>query len=364
MRVVHYINDLDRQSGGTTAYMELLSRELGKLVELHVVAHASENPLDLPGAQVHLISSSLLGGMKREWLGKLAELQPDVVHVNGCWLPGCALSQLWAQKAGFKVVLSPHGMLEPWILRRHYLTRKLPALWLYQRRAVRQADALHATAASEGEHLRGFHGRGPIFVIANGIDVEHIAMKTSWKRRREILFLSRLHEKKGLPFLFEAASHLKDRLDGYTIRIAGEGEAAYVEELNGLAQRLGVEKMIRFEGGVYGPRKWELIRAADLFVLPTFSENFGIVVAEALAAGTPVLTTKGAPWEELESRGCGFWTDVGTEGTLEALRVFLSLSDSFLEQMGRRGRRLVEEKYSANKMAADMLEMYKSLDQK
>lgn len=361
MKVIHYIPSIDRASGGTTAYMQLLAEKLGQLVELHVVSHGSANPVELGNCHVHYISRLLSGSMKREWQALIEEIKPDVVHINCCWMPGCAFAQKWAQQLGVKVVLSPHGMLEPWIMARHYWTRKLPALMLYQKRAVVEADRLHATAESEKQNLMKLGYNNRISVIANGIDVDSVEMKHSWKRNREILFLSRVHVKKGINFLIEAVAALKNELEGYCVKIAGEGEESYVNELRQLAARLGIGDMVKFTGGVYGDSKWELFRHADVFVLPTHSENFGIVVAEALACGTPVITTKGTPWQELETDGCGWWTEIGTEALIAALRKFLALSDGEIERMGRNGRKLVEDKYSSRKMAEDMVRMYNEL---
>lgn len=391
MRVLHFITSIDRASGGTSAYMQLLAKELGKLVELHVVTHKSVNPLALENCEVNYINGNALGmGMKREWLGVLDEVKPDVVHVNCCWMPEIALAQKWAQERGYKVVLTPHGMLEPWIMQRHYWTKKVPAIWLFQRNAVKRADCIHATALSEKEHLEALGWNNKISVIPNGIDVENIEMKRSWQRTGKILFLSRVHPKKGINFLIEAAALLKPQItqintkEEKTIRenscnsllpkrndswfekmkfvVAGESFGNYVDELKQLARDKGVSDMFEFVGGVYGDEKWKLYREADLFVLPTHSENFGIVVAEALASGTPVITTKGTPWQELEKYDCGWWTEVGTEPTAKALQSFLSLTEADLERMGRNGRRLVEEKYSAKSVAAQMVRMYSDLN--
>ena len=157
----------------------------------------------------------------------LDEIKPDIVHVNCCWMPACAAVQRIAQKRGFKVVLTPHGMLEPWIIKRHYLTRKVPALWLYQKAAVQRADCVQATAESERDNLLKLGYNSNIKVVRLGIDAESIEMKRSWKKSRQILFLSRVHVKKGINFLVEAADVLRNELQGDTILVAGEGEADY-----------------------------------------------------------------------------------------------------------------------------------------
>lgn len=368
LRVLHYIPSIDRSSGGVGAYMQLLAGELGRLVDLHVATHASDSELPMSACTLHHIAAAhprdvatLFRRTRDDCRRLLRELQPDVVHVNTCWLPTCAVVQSVAQRAGYRVVLTPHGMLEPWIMHRHYWTRKLPAMLLYQRRAVKTADHIHSTAESERQNLLRLRLNDRITVVPNGIDVSNIATKTSWKRRKEILFLSRVHVKKGINYLIEAVATLQHEMHDYTIRIAGDGDKAYVDELKALAQRLGVSAMMRFEGGIYDERKWELFRNADLFVLPTHSENFGIVVAEALACGTPVITTKGAPWHELETYACGWWTDIGTQPTTNALRAFLAADTATLEAMGRRGRTLIEQHYSATAAATAMKTLYNNV---
>lgn len=200
-----------------------------------------------------------------------------------------------------------------------------------------------------------------IEVIANGIDVDSIQIKSTWKKNKTLLFLSRIHVKKGIEFLLDAIAVLKEQLQGYIIYIAGEGEASYIQVLKEKAQSLGIDNLISFCGGIYGEKKWKLFRQADLFILPTYSENFGIVVAEALASGTPVITTKGTPWEELETEHCGWWTEIGSEPTINALISFLSCTEKELEQMGKNGRQLIERKYSAQKMAEDMITLYQKV---
>ncbi len=361
MKIIHYIPSIDRTSGGTTVYMQLLAKELGKLTELHIITHQGNHPVEVENSHIHYINSSIWKGMKQEWQKLLKTIQPDIIHINCCWIPGCAFTQKWAQSLGYKVVLTPHGMLEPWIIARHYWTKKIPALLLYQRSAIKNADYLHATAESEKSNLLKLKYNKKIKVIANGIDVNNIQIKSTWKRSKTILFLSRVHVKKGIEFLLDAIAKLKEQLEGYTIYIAGEGENNYIQNLKEKTELLGINNLISFCGGVYGEKKWELFRQADLFILPTYSENFGIVVAEALASGTPVITTKGTPWQELETEHCGWWTEIGSEPTIKALKSFLACTEKELEQMGKNGRQLIERKYSAKKMAEDMITLYQEV---
>lgn len=363
MRILHYIPSIDRSSGGVGAYLQLLAHDLGRLVELHIVSHRSTHELSIENSTIHYIDGKRTHLLKAkvEFMNLLDELHPDVVHVNSCWELLSSYTVFWAKKKNYPVLITTHGMLEPWIMARHYWTRKLPALWLYQKQALVKADRLHATSESEKQNLLKLGYNNRITVIANGIDVELIDIKTNWKRKKQILFLSRIHVKKGIEFLLEAVAALKDQLEGYTVRIVGEGEEEYIRYLQEKSQQFGIAERIIFCGGVYGSQKWDMFREADLFVLPTYSENFGIVVAEALACGTPVITTTGTPWEELNTQHCGWWIEIGGEPTIQALKEFLYLSEDELELMGRNGRRLVETQYSSIKVTKEMMKMYASL---
>lgn len=363
MKIIHYIPSVDRTAGGTTTYMQVLAKDLGRLCELHIVTHRSENPVIMENCTVHHVSgyNPLNGKFKAEVNAIFDEVNPDVVHVNCCWLPACTMMQRLAQKRGYRVVLTPHGMLEPWIVKRHYWTRKLPALIIYQRAAVKAADCLQATAESERDNLLKLGYNRNIHVVKLGIDAEGIALKQSWQRTRQILFLSRVHIKKGINFLIEAAEALRKELQGYRILVVGEGDASYVEELNQQIAARGLQDIVQLTGGVYGEEKWRLFQTSDFFVLPTHSENFGLAIAESLASGTPVITTVGTPWNDLNTSHSGAWIEIGTQPLVKALRRFLALSDGERETMGRNGRRLIEEKYSSRVMAEEMMKVYQGV---
>ncbi len=380
MKILHYIPSIDEESGGIGAYMQLLTRDLGKLCELHVVTHKSDKMRELENCNLHFIPDNvnpLSSAGKSEFMQLLNQINPDAFHSNCCWRPMSAWTAMWAKKAGYKVVYTPHGMLEPWIMKRHYWTKKFPAISLFQKKGVSCADLVHATAESEKENLLRLGWNKNVTIIGNCVQIDQIPMKKSWNRKKNILFLSRVHVKKGINFLIEAVAELKEELKDYTLNIVGPGEEYYFKELINQAIHLGLSviregetlcsihstPIVHFVGSVFGDTKFKLFRDADLFVLPTHSENFGIVITEALASGTPVITTKGTPWHELETCHCGWWTEIGTQPLTKALKQFLQCSEDDLEDMGHYGRKLVEEKYSSEAIAGQFIRLYESLTQ-
>ena len=198
------------------------------------------------------------------------------------------------------------------------------------------------------------------------------------KKSHRVLFVSRMHPKKGVLELVEAWGRLVDSgqwlvVSGWCCElvytVSGEFERAYEAKVRARVKELGLEGQFIFTGALNDDEKWAAYARADLFVLPTYSENFGIVVAEALWAGVPVITTKGTPWKELEDRKCGKWIDLPTEGSnssdwpalVSALECMMSMPAGERRQMGENGRQLVDEKYTWDAVVKAMVKGYESI---
>lgn len=267
--------------------------------------------------------------------------RPAVVHSSGLWDHGSLAVNRGQQIASFPLVTSPRGMLEPWALA-HRRLKKFAALLLWQRRQLARADLLHATSEMECDNIRRLGLRNPVCVIPNGIDVPaelpavlHAGVASKGGGPRRCLFLSRLHPKKGLPMLLEAWARAKPV--GWVLEIAGNAEGGHDREIERLIRGRGLDS-VRLVGEQAGSEKWRFLAAGDLFILPSYSENFGIVVAEAMAMGLPVITTHGTPWGVLEEQDLGWWVPASADAIAASLRTATAESPDRLADRGRRAR--------------------------
>lgn len=298
-----------------------------------------------------------LGGSLADALERFAA--PDVIHDNGIWLPHNHQIAQAARTRGIPRVVSLRGMLEPWALQHRRWKKKL-AWALYQGRGLRTAALLHATAEIEADNARALGLRGPFCTIANGVDLPvKVARQAGEKTRRTALFLSRVHPKKGVPMLLAAWAKLRPA--GWGLVIAGPDEDGHSAELAAQIGALSLGGEVTLAGPVYGDAKAALFAAADLFVLPTYSENFGIAIAEALAYEIPVLTTHGAPWELLETHRCGWWVEPTEEAILQGLRAATGTSDEVRREMGQRGSAMVAEQFDWGGIAMQFQRAYQAL---
>jgi glycosyltransferase involved in cell wall biosynthesis len=292
--------------------------------------------------------------------------KPDVLHDNGIWLPHHHRLALLAVANGIPRVVSTRGMLEPWALR-HRRLKKRVAWALFQQRDLKRASLHHATAEAEAENVRGLRLGVPVVVSPNGVNLPEQRSRAADSpveqfvpnSPRTALFLSRIHPKKGLPMLVEAWARVRPK--GWILQIAGPDEGGHQKAVETAVRAAGLGDVVVFSGPVHDRAKWKAYSQADLFVLPTHSENFGIVIAEALAHGVPVLTTTGAPWPALAEFGCGWRVEATVDGIVKGLATATRIDSDSLRAMGRRGRSFVSAEFSWKRIANVMLSQYQGI---
>lgn len=281
----------------------------------------------------------------------------DVVHVTGTYNMPTLPAFVLARAMGKPVVWSPRGGLQATADWPDAPKRRIKHGFEHLAHLLRPKGAvLHVTSAQEATHGTARLGQIARAIIPNAVDVP---AELSPRRPRDgqcrLLFLSRLHPKKGVEALFAAMTRLPPH---FTLDIYGTGDAEYVRMLQ-MRANLSAGR-IRLHGHVDGASKTAAFAQADLFVLPSHSENFGIVVAEALAHGVPVLTTQNTPWQDLARHGCGRCIDLPRSNLVAEI---LALPAQDLVQMGARGRAWMRRDFSTAAMVDAFADLYRGLAQ-
>lgn len=363
IRCIQIISGIDEQAAGTTYAVMRLSQELlARGERLRVVSLRGKGPSGkFPFIETYP-RRRLAGrlGFSPQMRDRLiqASRNCDIFHSNGLWMMPNVYPGRAARGGSCKLVVSPHGMLSRWTLN-HSVWKKRIFWALAQGPALRPTNCFHATALSEYENIRSAGFKQPVCVIPNGIDVPEMKPKPIGANRI-LLFLGRIHPIKGAETLLRAWAAVSRKFPEWELRIAGPDNGGYLAKIRSLAEDMRLERTV-FCGPVYGEEKHAAYREAELFVLPTLSENFGLTVAESLAAATPVIVTKGAPWGELEARKAGRWIDIGVDPLVACLEETMSLSRGELKEMGARGREWMIADFSWPKIGAMMHETYEWL---
>ena len=360
MRVLHIVSSLSRNAGGPARSVQGLVAGLNAAgVDAWLIAMKPLGEPWVDGVKEKFRCANKMNwfGMQREVENVIEELHPDLVHFHSIWQWTLHLAVRAARKKKIPYVLAPRGTIEEWSLKQKWFKKKI-ALLTYQGSDFRHAVAIHCTAESEASQARKFWPDKPIIMSPNAVNVPRTLpiQRLHEDGFRRVLFMSRFHYKKGLLNLVEAWAMLHSK--GWKVELVGTDSAGYLEVVKKRINELGLQNDFIITGALMDEEKWAAYRRADLFVLPSYSENFGIVVAEALYAGVPVITTKGTPWEVLKARDCGWWIDIGIDPLAATLKVAMSLDDTQRREMGARGRTLVEEKYTWNAVIKEMIKEY------
>lgn len=385
MKVLHVVAGLSPKGAGLSEAVPRLAREavrLGHEATIATVAR-SNDPLskaaeDAEAAGVRIIrfdpsfpaaayaSWEMIAGAKplRQWVANA-----NVVHVHSDWTFPVWWASREAVRQGKPLVMSPRGCLDPVRLAHSAWKKRIVAP--LDRRCLLAASAIHATSEAEREWIKGFLHAPPravrIEVIPNGVELPMMPSREGRRsmpqdRIRTVFALGRLHPLKGLDLLLDAWHELSAKradLPGWRLLIAGPDVQSVSAKLEQQARALKLGN-VAFSGPLYGDEKARLFQTADIAVVPSRSESFGNVVAEALAAAMPVVTTTATPWAEIDGL-CG-WCVAPTGAALaRALSAAMKLSDHERAELGERGRKLVEDKYAWPRVGREMQRLYEAV---
>ena len=281
---------------------------------------------------------------------------PDCVHLHGIWSPQLARRFLVWGKRGVPCVVSPHGMLDPWALSHKWFKKKV-AWHVYQKRLLNRAVFLHGASERETKQFKKLRLKPPTDLVPYGVSLPPVQVERPVHSRPRIaLFVGRIYPVKGLPMLVEA--WVKVRPPGWKLKIVGPDEAGHRAEVEALVRRAKLEADFEFTGPLQGEALRVAYESAGLFIQPSYTENFGMAIVEALSHSLPVVTTTGTPWSILPERGCGWWVAPTVDHIVQALSAATALDDETLRGMGTRGRELVASEFSWQQAANKMKQAY------
>lgn len=383
MNIAHYIDNLRPESGGTVkTVLDLCDRLAAHNHRVTVFTHdASGAPGrwltgDGRGPHVHRLQPtrgrlhSMSSDDRRSLPARLAGF--DAAHVHGMWERAASQFAESCGAARVPYVVSAHGMLDDWCMAQGSLKKRL-YLAIVQRRWLRRAAWVHTTAEAERRQAQRRAPGARVAVVPHVFDLAEFASIPDPAQAREafaplglgeptVLFLSRIHPKKGVEKLLRATRAMLDAGHRVQVLIAGSGDADYVRSIEELRDSLGLTESAHLLGMVTGSLKLSLYAACDLFVLPTSQENWGFVFFESLACGTPVLTTRGVdPWPELEASGGAriVETGISPERLSDAAWDLLS-APGRLREMGGAGRAWVMRDLDPDRVVEQMLDLYRA----
>ena len=343
-------------------------------VQLNVLSvedeSAAEDRVLWDSIPIHLFSSPVPGNFR--YAPKLARfllsLNPDVVHTHGLWTY-LSLASLKFARAGVSqrpYVVSPHGMLDPWALRNSADKKRLAAL-AFERRHLTNAACLHAVSKGEAETFRAYGLANPICVISNGVDLVDLdapAPSPPWDAsrvldRKVLLYLGRLHPKKGLPLLLRAWAETPVATGEWTLAIAGWDQGGHAAELERMVWDFNLSNSIEFLGPLFGESRDAAYRNAKAFVLPSFSEGQPLTVLEAWAHALPAVITSACNLPDGFAAGAAIRIEPTVQSIKAGLQELVQMDRQALELMGKAGRDLVERDYTWSRIASQMREVYR-----
>ena len=289
----------------------------------------------------------------------------DIIHQQGIWMYYSYASLLYKKRNPRTVlIIEPHGMLDSWAVKNSAWKKKIVG-WLYEYRNLRSADCIHALCQSEYESIRKFGLKNPVAIIPNGITLPQITSFDRNGNRKTLLFIGRIHPKKGLKELLFGLSILKRNnskfFDVWNVKIAGWSQIGHIDELKRIVHENHLDDYVEFVGEVHGNEKEKMLCEANAFILPSFSEGLPMSILEAWAYQLPVLMTDYCNIPEGFSSNSAIRIEPSAENIASSLETLSSLSNDKLVNMGLNGYSLVKQKFCWEEIAKQTIQLYEYL---
>ena len=363
MKILSFISSLDLNGGGPSRSVPMLVKglaELGVDVTLMTIRSKNMNIHALEGttAKLKVLEPSF---SRKEIAQYLKSEKFNLIQIQSMWDWPYHKVMVEARKLGIPYIVTPRGMLDPWSLAHKKWKKKL-AWWLYQRNDVQKSVCVFTTAKMEAEHVTNLGITTCKAVIPNGIETDNYPCKTSVDIvKKQVLYLSRVHMQKGVELLIEAWKRLYSDFSDWQLLVVGNGEAGYIQGLESRVERLGLRDSVRILPPVFGRDKIRLYQESALFCLPSYSESFGMVIAESMSCGTPVITTTNCPWNILNDTKTGWCIDLSVDNLEYALREALSMNPTELYDMGHKASKLIYDNFDYRSVTRKTLCLYEWL---
>lgn len=363
MKILHAISGLNVNSGGPSiSTWSLVTGLRNTGIEADLIAYKSNKSSELmigKGDFVYSLPSPKYSrfAYSSQFNRFLEKDDYEIYHGHGLWQYPVHCIAVYARKMGKPYLISTRGMLYPEALRKSSYVKKI-ALQIYQRKDLELATVIHATCNQELQYIRDSGFKNPVAIIPNSINTKvHFEKGEFSAGKSQVGFLGRFAPIKNIENLIEAWDKTCKNNPDWELVLIGDGELTYKNQLTNLTTKLGI-KNIRFTGFLNGTEKEKALQKLSYLVLPSKSENFGMVVTEALIRGIPVISSKGTPWEELNTYRAGWWIDIGVGPLARTLNEAISLPENERRIMGQNGRQLVEQNYSLEQVTRQMISLY------
>ena len=382
MKILHVIANLAPRYGGPAKACVPMAQAVARLG--HEVSIYTTNqdgprelavPLDRPvrqeGVEIHYfpIQPPRFWGTSWPLARSLARTlgDYDLCHIHSLYLFHDLVAGHYCRKYGVPYLLRPHGTLDPYIHRRHRWRKAIMEAW-FEKRNIREAAALHFTSEEEMRLAGPYIGDTPGAVAPLGVDLREFQNLPAPGRFRErfpeigpkqiILFLGRINFKKGLDLLVQALAQVVRRRRDVHLVVAGPDNDGWGARVRDWLKEAGISDYATFTGMLLGEEKLAALRDAQMFVLPSYSENFGLAVVEAMACGLPVVISDQVNiWREVEAAGAGLVVPCAPVLLAEALERLLA-DPELAAEMGRRGKDLVAEQFQWGRIALNLQDLY------